>query len=227
MPKWIWQLPKSTLNWQTKRFLAYIWWCYDIGCHDWNYSLAKRFKVSRATVKRWLAKLKKLHLINVQSPGLRTRTIYRMPYFSREIWLVKSGLKDPNPCGSKMSHIYNAQHSKSYTTAFTMHAKKEPPTAKEFSSTTQGGQTPLKPPERKLHGSGVGSGRKRQEKTEIIGDRIQHPRFRQLLKLSGDTKTAIFYFDLERKHPWIQKDIDADFYIDEEELQIEELIGVT
>ena len=227
MPKWIWQLPKKTLNFQEKRFLAYIWWCYDKGCHDWNWSLASRFKVHRRTIKRWLFKVKKLRLVNVQSPGLKTRTIYRMPYFSREMWLLKSGLKDPHPCGTKMSHIYNAQHSKSYTTAFTMHAKKEPPTAKEFSSTTQGDSVPLKPPERKLHGNDGGSGRKKQKLSLIQSLKKHQAEFNTLRGQIGNNKDAFRIFRAAYEMEVLDQDYVWSMNLETNAKEIRIPIGVT
>lgn len=86
MPKWQWRLSGKILNFQQKHFLAYIWWCQDRGCRDWNYSLAKRFHRHRSTIKRWIKHLQQLDLVNIQWPHTKSRTIYRQPFFRIEVW---------------------------------------------------------------------------------------------------------------------------------------------
>ena len=120
MPKWIWQLPHSQLNYKLKHLLAYFWWCADRGCRDWNYAIAKRFKVSNRTIRRWIKALQDKHLIYINFPGFRSRTIYRRPYYERRVWWVKSGqvkelpqksqkTSQHTPTRPTMSAIYNAQ----------------------------------------------------------------------------------------------------------------------
>jgi len=86
MPKYLWALKRSILNAQEKRFLSYIWWCGDRGCRDWNYQLAKRFDVTGRTIRRWLAHLQRGHLVFINFPHGKTRTIYRRPYFKQSVW---------------------------------------------------------------------------------------------------------------------------------------------
>lgn len=121
MPKWLWQLPPQILNYKEKHFLAYVWWCADRGCRDWNWSLMTRFKCSRATVKRRIHKLEISHLIHIQYPRCKTRTIYRRPYFKKQVWIDKRPEDFFENMGSKVSHIYNAEHIKKYKTT-SLHA---------------------------------------------------------------------------------------------------------
>ncbi len=121
MPKWVWQLPPQILNYKEKHFLAYIWWCADRGCRDWNWSLMKRFKCSRATVKRRILKLQISHLIHIQFPRCKTRTMYRRPYFTKQVWIDKRPADFFENLGSKVSHIYNAKHKENYKTS-SLHA---------------------------------------------------------------------------------------------------------
>jgi hypothetical protein len=92
MPKWIWQLNCQILNYKLKHLLSYIWWCGDKGCRDWNYRIAKRFTVSDRTIRRWIKALADMRLIYINFPCKRSRTIYRRPYFSMDMWLFKRGL---------------------------------------------------------------------------------------------------------------------------------------
>jgi len=89
MPIWQWQLSGKILNFQEKHFLAYIWWCGDRGCRDWNYFLAKKFRRHRSTIKRWILHLQELNLVNVQWPHTKSRTIYRQPFFKAQVWYAQ------------------------------------------------------------------------------------------------------------------------------------------
>ncbi len=118
MPKWIWQLHPKILNCQQKRFLSYVWWCGDRGCRDWNWAIMKRFRKSRATVKRWIKHLEDLHLIFINFPHTKHRTIYRRPYFSMVVWIAQGRAVKSGPQGSKMSHINTAQQGYSYKASY-------------------------------------------------------------------------------------------------------------
>jgi len=117
MPKWLWQLSPKILNFQQKRLLSFVWWCGDKGCREWNYRLMKRFRVSRATIKRWLKHLNDLHLIYINFPHTKHRTVYRRPYFSIDVWYKQQVIVKSSRRGSKVSHINNAKHSKNYKTS--------------------------------------------------------------------------------------------------------------
>jgi len=86
MPKWIWNLPADTLSYKHKHFLAYIWWCGDRGCRDWNWALAKRFGKSIRTMKRWIKNLDDNHFIFINFRQTKTRTLYRRPYYDSKVW---------------------------------------------------------------------------------------------------------------------------------------------
>lgn len=86
MPRWIWQLKRHVMNTELKRFLSYIWWSGDRGCRDWNYQLAQRFDVSKRTIRRWLHRLQNGHLITINFPHGKLRTVYRLPYFKQSVW---------------------------------------------------------------------------------------------------------------------------------------------
>lgn len=80
MPRAIWKLPRNILTWQEKHLLSLIWWTGFKGCHCWNGTFAERFGVSRRTVRRWLARLKKYDLIEIQSGKGMHRMIWsKMP----------------------------------------------------------------------------------------------------------------------------------------------------
>lgn len=111
MPKWIWQIAPDVLNHQDKHFLAYIWWCGDRGCRDWNYSLADRFHVCKRQVRRYIAKLHSWKLINIQYPGTKSRTLYRMPFFKLQVWINFRHSHKVDIARTKMSTIYNAKHN--------------------------------------------------------------------------------------------------------------------
>ena len=76
MPKAFWVADHKVLNWQQKRFLAFIWWCAPEGCHCWNGRLSKRFKVSPRTIQRWVSNLNRLGLIAIGFPDGSGRTIW-------------------------------------------------------------------------------------------------------------------------------------------------------
>jgi len=111
MPKGLWQLPWRTLNFKQKRLLAFFWWCAPDGCHCWNGRLAKRFRVSPRTIRRWISNLKKLELIAIGFPDGRGRTIW--PRYKPQI--LKSQVvhnpKKTAPGRTKMSGVDNAQHN--------------------------------------------------------------------------------------------------------------------
>ena len=86
MPKWIWFLPARTLNYKHKHFLAFVWWCGDRGCREWNYQLAHRFGKSDRTIKRWLKHLEDMHFIFINFKSTKRRTVYRRPYFKCQVW---------------------------------------------------------------------------------------------------------------------------------------------
>lgn len=76
MPQRLWAADRKLLNYQQKHLLSFIWWCAPKGCHCWNGRLAKRFKVTPRTIRRWLARLKELELIAIGFPDGRGRTIW-------------------------------------------------------------------------------------------------------------------------------------------------------
>jgi len=76
MPKRLWVLKAKKLNYQQKRFLAFIWWCAPFGCHCWNCRLAKRFEVTPRTIRRWIKNLHDLGLIAIGHADGRGRTIW-------------------------------------------------------------------------------------------------------------------------------------------------------
>lgn len=84
-------LPPRVLNYKLKHLLAYFWWCGDKGCQEWNYRIAKRFKCSQRTIRRWIKKLEDERLIYINFPMKTTRTIYRRPYYQMWVWLDKTG----------------------------------------------------------------------------------------------------------------------------------------
>jgi len=91
MPSWIWRLERKELNLQVKDFLRYIWYCGDRGCRDWDYWLSGKYKVTERTIRRWIKQLRDMRLVNVQCARTQGRTIYRLPYYDKPVWLYKKG----------------------------------------------------------------------------------------------------------------------------------------
>ncbi len=110
MPRWIWRLDAKILNYKLKHLLAYFWWCGDRGCQRWNYAIANHFNVSHRTIRRWIKLLEDKHLIYINFPMKTTRTIYRRPYYSIQVWWMKSGqIKDLT---KKSQPVKNFAHSR-------------------------------------------------------------------------------------------------------------------
>jgi hypothetical protein len=124
MPKWQWRLSPKILSTKAKHYLAYIWWYGDDGCREWNYRQAKRFKVSISTVQRWQKKLKDLHLVYVNFPSTKHRTIYRRPYFSILVWYEQRGGVKSSLSRSKLTDINNAKHRNNHKTGYSYAASK-------------------------------------------------------------------------------------------------------
>ncbi len=116
LPRWIWQLGPDILNSQEKHFLAYVWWCSDRGCRDWDYSLSARFGKCKRTMRRWIKHLRDMKLITVNFPGTKSRTLYKKPYYKREVWLAHRRQRLDSQGRTLMSYINNAKHKKEYKT---------------------------------------------------------------------------------------------------------------
>lgn len=106
MPKWIWQLKPGILKAPEKHLLSYIWYFGCKGCCKWNYYLAKLHSVSQSTIKRRLMKLHKLHLVAIVNPHYKRRKIYRLPYWTMQIWLTKKHEWEELTGSSQVSYIY-------------------------------------------------------------------------------------------------------------------------
>ena len=76
MPKRLWSMDSKVLNWQQKRFLAFVWWCAPGGCVLWNCRLSKMFDRNPRTITRWIKHLHDLELIAIGFPDGRGRTIW-------------------------------------------------------------------------------------------------------------------------------------------------------
>ena len=98
-----------------------------------------------------------------------------------------------HPLGDKLSpNVYRLPEP--IGSSGSKQCSKEPPTATEFSSTTQGDSVPLKPLGRKLHGSGIGSGRKRQKLSLVEALKKYHTQFCILKQRIGNHKDAFRIF---------------------------------
>jgi len=84
MPKWMWNMHIKELNRSTKEFYAYLCIFGPNTNWQWNCRLQKKFGVSRRTIQYWLARLKKLRLIWIESGDGRNRKIH-CRYYSNPI----------------------------------------------------------------------------------------------------------------------------------------------
>ncbi len=92
MPTRLWRLPRTEVNWQQKRLLAYVWWCAPKGLRLWNCRLAKTYGVSERTIRRWLAVLKNCELIAIRYGDGMNRIIFPRYQARRK----SKGLVKPN-----------------------------------------------------------------------------------------------------------------------------------
>jgi len=86
MPKWMWNMHIKELNRSTKEFYAYLCIFGPNTNWQWNCRLQKKFGVSRRTIQYWLAKLKKLRLIWIESGDGRNRKIHCRYYRNPLEW---------------------------------------------------------------------------------------------------------------------------------------------
>jgi hypothetical protein len=77
------------MSYQIKHFYSYFCWFGPHTCYQWNCRLALKFHVSRSTIKRWLRKLRDLHLIWITSGGGRYRRIHTHYYGNLLEWYAK------------------------------------------------------------------------------------------------------------------------------------------
>lgn len=92
-PWWIWNVNNKLLPLRLKHFYAYFCWFGPNTCVQWNCRLAKKYGVSRTTIKRWLKRLRELKLIWITSSGGRHRRIHTHYYKDIMGWFVgMSGL---------------------------------------------------------------------------------------------------------------------------------------
>ena len=97
MPQRLWTTNKKLLNYQQKHLLSFVWWCAPNGCHCWNGRLAKKFKVTPRTIRRWISKLKRLELIAIGHPDGRGRTIWPRYQAKQPVSKPVENLLDPTP----------------------------------------------------------------------------------------------------------------------------------
>lgn len=83
-PWWIWPVSPKVLPYRIKHFYAYFCWFGPNTNYEWNGRLARRFGVSRSTIKRWIKQLVKLRLVWITSGGGPHRRIHT--HYYRNIW---------------------------------------------------------------------------------------------------------------------------------------------
>ncbi len=85
-PYWVWPVSKKLLPWSVKHLYAYFCFFGPSTNFEWNCRLAKRFGVSRSTIKRYLKKLVELRLIWITSGRGRHRRIHTHYYSGIADW---------------------------------------------------------------------------------------------------------------------------------------------
>jgi hypothetical protein len=103
-PWWIWKINNKLFPLRLKHFYAYFCWFGPNTCVQWNCRLAKKYGVSRSSIKRWLKRLRELKLIWITSGGGSHRRIHTHYYTNIMEWFIAlSGLtkKDHHPKPSK------------------------------------------------------------------------------------------------------------------------------
>lgn len=92
-PWWIWRINNKLLPLRLKHFYAYFCWFGPNTCYQWNCRLAKKYGVSRSTIKRWLKRLRELKLIWITSGGGAHRRIHTHYYAGiMEFFVAQTGL---------------------------------------------------------------------------------------------------------------------------------------
>lgn len=100
-PYWVWSVPRKVLNLQHKHFYCYFCWFGQHSNYEWNCRLARRFHVSRSTIKAWLRRLRELRLVWITSGGGKHRRIHARHYSTLLDWysqlaIPKASLKHEN-----------------------------------------------------------------------------------------------------------------------------------
>jgi DNA-binding GntR family transcriptional regulator len=89
----MWNINNKLLPYRLKHFYAYFCWFGPNTCCQWNCRLAKKFGVSRSTIKRYLKRLRELKLIWITSGGGSHRRIHTHYYSNLMDWFTAlSGL---------------------------------------------------------------------------------------------------------------------------------------
>lgn len=115
MPKWIWLESKRQLPIPIKRFVRFIWRFGPEGCPWWNCVLARYFKVTPRTIRRWLHVLKYYPLIAIAYPDGRNRIIRRLPYYRRAVFEQQRPLWLSRLRRTQMSALDNPPEEESLT----------------------------------------------------------------------------------------------------------------
>jgi hypothetical protein len=88
-PYWVWSVPRSVLNLQHKHFYCYFCFLGTHASHEWNCRLARRFHVSRSTIKSWLRVLRELRLVWITSGRGKHRRIHARHYATMLDWFTR------------------------------------------------------------------------------------------------------------------------------------------
>ncbi len=112
MPRWIWQHKQKGFHAQLKKYLKFLWRQRPEGC-NWSRELrARYFNRTYHTIAKWDAFLLKWHFAWVSGKGTLEHRIGARPYYSKDVWLDKNGLRSrPRRCVTNYTP-YTAQQKK-------------------------------------------------------------------------------------------------------------------
>lgn len=109
-PYWIWPVSRKLLPWPVKHLYAYFCFFGPSTNFEWNCRLAKRFGVSRSTIKRYIRKLVSYRLIWITSGGGRHRRIHTHYYTGLTDWF--SSMASPKAGEKSFSYRASALQSR-------------------------------------------------------------------------------------------------------------------
>lgn len=112
MPRWIWQLRLKGFHVQLKKYLKFLWRQRPDGCNWSRVVRARYFDRTISTITRWDAFLEKWHLVWVSSKGTMDHRIGARPYYARDVWLDKCGLRSRPHRRRTNAPPYTAQQKK-------------------------------------------------------------------------------------------------------------------
>lgn len=91
-PWWIYKMHRKLIPRGPRDLYTYLCVFGPESCWLWNWRLAKKFGVTKRTIRRWLKWLKDENLIHISKPFGKDRKIHPHYYGTPEAWLVSTVL---------------------------------------------------------------------------------------------------------------------------------------